>query len=174
MKMNILITGQPGVGKTTLIRKLAGRLLPESYAGFYTAEIREKGWRRGFRIATFDGVKKIFAHDQFDFPHRVSRYGVDITTLEEVICHLQQSKPSEKKIWLIDEIGKMESFSQLFRKFIENLLDSDNRVIATISISAGGWIAAIRSRPDVQIFTLTERNREEVFNQLFHLINRPS
>ncbi len=168
--MNLLITGQPGVGKTTLITKLAEQLPPESYAGFYTAEIREKGRRRGFRIATFDGMEKIFAHVQFHSPHRVSRYGVDVTALDEIIRHLQRFRAEERRIWLIDEIGKMESFSSLFRQFIEDLLASPREVIATISLTAGGWIAVIRQRPDVQIFTLTERNREELFRELRHRI----
>ena len=42
MKKNILITGLPGVGKTTLIKKLAEVLNDLNPIGFYTAEIREE------------------------------------------------------------------------------------------------------------------------------------
>ena len=37
----LLITGTPGVGKTTVIRRVAERLEPERTRGFYTEEIRE-------------------------------------------------------------------------------------------------------------------------------------
>ena len=44
-KKNILITGLPGVGKTTLIKKLTEALKDFDPVGFYTEEIRE-GWER--------------------------------------------------------------------------------------------------------------------------------
>jgi len=36
---NILITGLPGIGKTTLIKRLSEAFSPFSPIGFYTAEI---------------------------------------------------------------------------------------------------------------------------------------
>jgi len=50
----LLITGRPGVGKTTLIRALA-RVLGEQAGGFYTEEIRGPQGRLGFRLVTLDG-----------------------------------------------------------------------------------------------------------------------
>ncbi len=46
----LLITGPPGVGKTTVIRSLAERLKDRRLGGFYTAELREGRERRGFRL----------------------------------------------------------------------------------------------------------------------------
>jgi stage III sporulation protein SpoIIIAA len=55
----LLVAGRPGVGKTTVIRKVADALPRESLAGFYTEEVREHGRRRGFRAVTFDGWTRI-------------------------------------------------------------------------------------------------------------------
>jgi nucleoside-triphosphatase len=45
---NLLLTGLPGRGKTTIIRRLAGRLDGLRLASFQTQEIREQGQRVGF------------------------------------------------------------------------------------------------------------------------------
>lgn len=56
-KRILLITGAPGIGKTTLIRKVAEILSNLAIAGFYTEEIRDEGERQGFRLVTFKGEK---------------------------------------------------------------------------------------------------------------------
>jgi nucleoside-triphosphatase len=60
-RKNILLTGHPGVGKTTLIHKvlslMSGEGREESASGFYTEEIREGGSRKGFRIKTLDEIR---------------------------------------------------------------------------------------------------------------------
>ena len=43
------MTGKPGVGKTTVIKKIIEKY-KKNIGGFYTEEIREKGHRVGFRI----------------------------------------------------------------------------------------------------------------------------
>jgi adenylate kinase len=43
LRKNLLITGLPGVGKTTLIRGLAQELRDLNPVGFFTTEIREGG-----------------------------------------------------------------------------------------------------------------------------------
>lgn len=163
---NYLVTGRPGVGKTTFIRRFAEKLSGIPVAGFYTAEIRREGKRLGFRITTFDGLDKIFAHTDFPSVHRVSRYGVNLSVLEEVIAHLHSFSLPENGVWLIDEIGKMESLSAAFRHFVEIILDQPQRVVATISLFGGGWIGEVRNRSDVRIIQLNERNRGEQLETL--------
>ena len=47
--MNILVTGRPGTGKSTLIRKvIEGLGVPAG--GFVTAELRQTGMRVGFEV----------------------------------------------------------------------------------------------------------------------------
>ena len=56
---HLLITGRPGVGKTTLIKRLIPALPPAG--GFYTEEIRSCGERVGFKIVTLAGEEGILA-----------------------------------------------------------------------------------------------------------------
>ncbi|MBA7574028.1 hypothetical protein ES708_15830 [subsurface metagenome] len=58
--MNVLLTGRPGIGKTTLIKKVID-MTSLSKGGFYTEEIREAGQRVGFSLTTLDGRKSMLA-----------------------------------------------------------------------------------------------------------------
>ena len=88
MGEKLLLTGLPGMGKTTLVRKVLD-VLGERALGFYTQEIRERGKRKGFRLITTWGEEGLLAHEGLDSPFRVSRYSVSLDFLEEVIGGIQ-------------------------------------------------------------------------------------
>ena len=80
---NILLTGRPGCGKTTLIKRVVEELaLPAG--GFYTEEIRQRGERVGFKIITLSGEEAVFADVDFRTPQRLGKYGLDLAALETV------------------------------------------------------------------------------------------
>jgi nucleoside-triphosphatase len=107
-RLAILLTGRPGIGKTTVIRRLADLLASPALAGFYTDEIRLAGQRQGFRVTAFSGVSEVMAHTQIRSPHRVGRYGVDVDAFERIVLP-ELTRPADAL--LIDEIGRMECFS---------------------------------------------------------------
>lgn len=77
----LLLTGRPGVGKTTALYRIAVSLAGWRLAGFYTEEIRESGQRQGFRAVTLDGSEKVIAHRNIHSPYRVGKYRVDLSSL---------------------------------------------------------------------------------------------
>lgn len=159
-----MITGNPGVGKTTFILKLHDYLKNKfCIGGFYTEEIRDGGQRTGFKIATFQGIEKVLTSVDMKSKYRVGRYGVSVSHIDEFI-HSIHNPVTYPEIWLIDEIGKMESFSALFRSFIEKIMTEKIPAIATVSKSAGGWISQIRQHADVRLLNLTYENREQLLN----------
>jgi energy-coupling factor transporter ATP-binding protein EcfA2 len=79
----ILLTGRPGCGKTTLIKRVV-KNLPQGAGGFYTEEIRDGGTRTGFKIVTLDGEEAVFAHVDFKTPDHVGKYGLDLSALERI------------------------------------------------------------------------------------------
>ncbi|MGE5173394.1 MAG: nucleoside-triphosphatase, partial [Betaproteobacteria bacterium] len=86
MAKNIFITGVPGSGKTTLIKKLAAELREYSPSGFYTDEIRSHGERKGFKLTSLDGQKTgTLSHVDINGPHRVGKYGVDLDGFDQFL-----------------------------------------------------------------------------------------
>ena len=164
-KIHIFITGLPGVGKTTFIINLANELKDLSMAGFYTAEIREGGIRKGFELISLDGKKSILSHVDFKSDNRVGRYGVDVKGFEVFLNALGLAQ-SKADVLLIDEIGKMECHSSRFRQLISSLLDADKPLVATISLRSEGFISEIKRRPDVRVLELTTANRESLVTEV--------
>ena len=165
MIKNIFITGKPGCGKTTLIMEILKELNLKA-GGFYTQEIREKGIRKGFKIISLDGKEGILAHVSIKSPFRVSKYGVNIKDLEEIGVKSILEGIKENKIIIIDEIGKMELFSERFRKAVWDALESKNKVLGTIKMTRDSFTDKIRKRKDTKIFYLKRENRKRIKNEI--------
>ena len=167
---NILITGHPGVGKTTLIFRLIEQInLP--CVGFYTAEIRESGRRMGFEAIALHGPKLIMSHVDIKSPYRVSKYGVDVANFERFLKEIPFFDLKYAFI-VIDDIGKMECFSPLFKKLILKLLDHDTPLIATIALRGDAFIESIKSKHGVRIYTVTADNRDKLFIDLLFVLEQ--
>jgi nucleoside-triphosphatase len=165
MKKNILVTGLPGVGKTTLIKKLAEVLNDLNPIGFYTAEIREDTIRRGFELIGLDGRRGLLSHIDIKSPYRVGKYKVDIKGFEDFLQTIPFLNPSTRLI-VIDEIGKMECLSDQFKKLISGLFDSEKQVIATIALKGSGFIEEVKRRHDIVLFEITKSNRNSLLSDI--------
>jgi len=168
---NLLITGLPGVGKTTLIKKLSEALKHLHPVGFYTEEIRERGERKGFELVSLDGKKSLLSHKDIKSPYRVGQYKVDIKGFEEFLDSVSFFNPLTRLI-IIDEIGKMECLSDQFKGLLKEILDSGKWVIATIALKGGGLIAEVKERKDVQLFEITKKNRDFLLKEISDFVSQ--
>lgn len=166
----LLLTGTPGIGKTTLIRKVASQLYQYHMGGFFTEEIREGGQRKGFRLVTFNGEAGIIAHINFDHHYSVSKYGVDVSVIDH-FAETTLAIVDEIDVYLIDEIGKMECFSKKFTSLISRLLESKRLLIATVAMRGGGLIAEIKKRDDIQLVEVNRENQDKILEQVLKLLN---
>jgi len=156
-----LITGKPGVGKTTLVQKIIKRMGSINMAGFYTTEIRSAGSRLGFELQGLNGGYRTLAHVEIDSRHRVGRYGVDKDGFEEFLATLDLLNPDVELI-VIDEIGKMELFSYRFRSLVCDALSADKQVLATIPLKGNEFIREIKQRLDIKLLEVTHANRDRL------------
>jgi nucleoside-triphosphatase len=173
MSNNILITGKPGSGKTTLFKGLANKLRPYEPIGFYTQEIREGGVRKGFTLNGLDGSTGVLAHVDISGDFRVGRYGVDVSGFENFISRIHFSDPGTTLI-MIDEIGKMECLSEKFITIISEILDSERILIATVAIKGHGLIAEIKQRTGIHLFEITRSNQDTIITKIIDLVNLDS
>jgi len=155
------ITGKPGVGKTTLVQKIIDRMPLVNMAGFCTTEIRYKGSRLGFELQGLNGKRRTLAHVDIDTQYRVGKYGVDTAGFEEFLETLDLLNPDVELI-VIDEIGKMELFSNLFRTLVCDALNSNKQVLASIPLKGGEFIREIKKRSDIRLLEVTHGNRDRL------------
>lgn len=153
---NVLLTGPPRCGKSTVIEKLV-KQIQRPVTGFFTREIKEKGRRVGFAIITLDGKEGILAHEESKSPRRVGKYGVNIDELDRIAVPSMIPGTADQ-IVIIDEIGKMECFSPLFRETLIKTLDSANPVIGSIAQRGNPFIEKVKGRKDILLVTVSEKN----------------
>jgi len=151
---NLLITGLPRVGKTTLIRKLSEALKDFHPVGFYTKEIKEEGDRKGFELIGLEGTRRLLSHKEIESLFRVGRYRVNIESLEGFLSSISFFN-SLSRVIILDEIGKMECLSNRFKRLVREALDSEKWVIATVAFKGEGLIAEVKERKDVKLFEVT-------------------
>lgn len=158
---NLLLTGKPGTGKTTALKK-AIKLIEARAGGFYTEEIRKGGERVGFDIVTLSGDRQAMAKKGSESPHRVGSYGIDVDTIDTLATGSIADAIAYDDLIVIDEIGKMELFSRAFRSIVVNALDSRKPVLAVIMAQSNDFADQVKNRDDVEVIEVTKENRDEI------------
>ncbi len=167
MAVKIAITGRPGIGKTTAVKRIY-KGLGSRAVGFYTEEVREGGRRVGFRIVRSDGKVGTLASTSIESPFRVGKYRVDVKGFERFTVPFLKSFLKSGKVFIIDEVGRMELLSEKFRDFIEELIDSD--VSAILTIPNRDIDPTVRKvRESFRVVKLSYSNRDRVPGEILSL-----
>ncbi|MCF6155539.1 MAG: NTPase [Candidatus Brocadia sp.] len=169
MKKHILLTGKPGIGKTSVVKKIIP-LLGVDAGGFYTEEIRELDRRMGFRVVTLDGEDGVLAHVEFNSNYKVGKYRVDLVSFEKVAIPALERAMEQKSVVVIDEIGKMELFSMKFRELVSRILDSEKSLLCVIKENGDVFTEGIKKRKDVTIVMVNYENREGLPGVVFEML----
>uniref|UniRef100_A0AAZ3R1G1 Cancer-related nucleoside-triphosphatase n=1 Tax=Oncorhynchus tshawytscha TaxID=74940 RepID=A0AAZ3R1G1_ONCTS len=168
---------------TTLVQKACDVIVSSgvSVEGFYTQEVREGRRRVGFDVVTVTGQrgnlsrvreKSVASHGGREYT--VGQYVVDVPSFENLALplfrNLDSSCSSNHQVFIIDEVGKMELFSQAFIRSVRQTLDSPVfSVLGTIPLPSGkplGFVEEIRTRMDVTVFTVSKENRDVILPEV--------
>jgi nucleoside-triphosphatase len=173
MGRTLLLTGRPGVGKTTVVKAVA-EALGERAGGFFTEEIRGPAGRQGFRLVTLDGQEATMAHVNLRRKGRpqVGRYGVDVAVIEQVGVAALRRALLASRIVVIDEIGKMELFCAPFRDAVQAAVKGPGTVLATVMAKPNPWVDALRALPQVAVWEVTAGNRDEMAKEIIAWLKR--
>jgi nucleoside-triphosphatase len=169
MESVYLLTGRPGVGKTTVIRKTLF-LLPIKAGGFYTEEIRKNGLRKGFKLVTLDHRETILSHVDSQGHNRVGKYTVNVQNLDSVGVEAVQEAIKDSDLIVIDEIGKMELFSPAFKSSVLQAVSSGKKMLGTIMSKSDSFADRIKQLPNVKIIETTPANRDKLPEELAGLL----
>jgi nucleoside-triphosphatase len=167
VKPKVLLTGRPGCGKTTLIKRVVDELaLPAG--GFYTEEIRQRRGRVGFKIVTLNGEEAVLAHVTFNTTQRVGKYGLDLRVLESIGTEAICAALRARRLVVIDEIGPMEIRSPVFCDVVNDALDSPDvsGILGTITARSFPFTNAIKKRHDITLIEVRPNNREQLVLEL--------
>jgi nucleoside-triphosphatase len=165
-KRVLLLTGTPGVGKTTVLTKTVNALKEKDYCvgGMISREVRENGVRVGFELLDLNSGKSGWlAHvNQKSGPH-VGKYRVTMEDLNFIGAKAIEDAVEKCAIIAIDEIGPMELFSEKFKEATRKALEGNKPVVAVVHWKAHDkLINEAKSRHDSEIFTVTQQNRDKL------------
>ncbi|MHA2379140.1 MAG: NTPase, partial [Candidatus Thorarchaeota archaeon] len=164
-----LLTGRPGVGKSTVIKRVVDVLGIEKAEGFWSAEMREENRRVGFEITTLSGHRGVLAHVDIVGGPRVSKYGVNVQDIESVALPALERARESNRIIVIDEIASMELCSPHFAPEVRRCLDAC-RVLATLQQRRGGFLDEIRAREDIVLLDVTLSNRDQLPKRVLSIL----
>jgi len=169
--VKVLIEGMSGTGKTTLIERLITKLCKEKrLGGFFTREIREGGERKGFKLVTVDNQEGVLAHENLKGHHKVGKYVVSLEVLEKIGVASIERALRDDDVVLIDEIGRMELFSERFRDMVGIALESEKPLVATIASDGPDFVDEIKKKDGVHLITLTPENRDSLLDDIVALV----
>ena len=170
----IFLTGQPGVGKTTIIRQIVRELANNGkrLGGMISSEIRESGERIGFEIEDIaTGKSGMLAQKEMRVgAPTVGKYHVNIADIERIGVTAIRNAIREADVVIVDEVGPMELKSEQFILAVEDAIASRKNFVGTVHKGSVHSLIRIVRNANCKIIDVNLRNRNliapEIVNEL--------
>ncbi|WP_027623915.1 nucleoside-triphosphatase [Clostridium lundense] len=165
---NIFLTGEKGIGKTTIIYKILDHLNCD--VDGYTVKSIVHGTLKDFYITSIkDHTKKALMATGDITKRKIINIYED--SLNNFGAELINNCIKTNDIIVLDEIGFIESNCNNFKNAIINALNSNKLVLGVLKEFNGDFINSIRSRDDVILFRVDEKNRDETLSLILTVLN---
>jgi nucleoside-triphosphatase len=165
-KRILLLTGSPGVGKTSVLLRIVESLRAKGYSvgGMLSREVRVGEVRVGFEILDLrTGRKGWLAHVTQKQGPQVGRYRVNLGDLEDIGVEAIMNASASSDVIVIDEVGPMELYSHKFREATVRAAEGSKLVMGVVHYrAADSLITEIRRRDDVEVHLVTMEDREDL------------
>ena len=173
--MNIILSGQPGVGKSTILKKVLILLENKNPHGCIVEEIRENSERIGFQMKYFPtGIPTLLASTRTVLSdHKVSKYFVNLKSIDEELVPFMLEIKNKPKcgIVIFDEIGRMQNLSKNFITAVDSIMNLSQPLIATIVYEDEPWTMKYKNDPKNFFIVATENNRDFIPNIIKLIVN---
>lgn len=162
MKRHIFLTGESGVGKSTILKRAIATFNIKT-TGFVTLPYYIEGTKQGFYLSSLVKVDKYSNNTPISVQVGTKRCVGIKETFETLGVESLQKSCRDNQIILMDELGRLEREAITFQKQVMNCLDYSHRVLGVLKLCQEPWLENIRKREDVLILEVTKENREDVF-----------
>jgi nucleoside-triphosphatase len=166
LTFRVFLTGAPGVGKSTVVRKILERIQQGGVkvGGMTSADLRSGSVRVGFEIRTLmTGEAGVLAHINQATGPRIGKYHVKTEDLDRIGAEAIISAVRHADLIVIDEVGPMELTSHSFKDAVQAALACGKPLLGTIHRSAQDpLVNAIRRDRDVEVIEVTNENRNSL------------
>lgn len=169
MGRTLILSGTPGIGKTTLIKAVI-KELGDQAGGFFSEEILGPGGRKGYKLVTLDGQWGIMAHADFKSKSNFGRFGVETHIIDRLGAGAINAALTDKPVVVIDEIGKITMFSSQFQSAAVKAVGSPKVVLATAMSDNHPWLMALKAFPGVTVWEVTKKNRTALVKQVLEWV----
>jgi nucleoside-triphosphatase len=161
-----LLTGNPGVGKTTVMLKVVEGLKINGYnvGGMISREVRSLGERVGFEVLDLSSGKRGWlAHVNQPSGPRIGKYRVNLNDLDNVGAEAIVRGVEGSDFVCVDEIGPMELLSEKFKEAVRRAVKSEKLLIGIVHWRAKDrLIDEAKAREDAEIIVVTNDNRNKL------------
>ncbi len=159
--MIILLTGRPGVGKSTAIDAFI-KLYSEPATWVVTTAIpRPEGGRAGFLAANSNGLTMVISHKtDIDSNVIIGENHVDVAAVDTMFADaLHHTQLNAHELTIVDEIGPIQLLSPAFSSVLERAFTTGADMVASIHHKEDR-LAPYRTSPHAILLEVTIENRD--------------
>ncbi len=169
----IVVTGAPGVGKTTVVIRVARALREKGVkvGGIVSREIRKNNVRTGFEfIDLATNGRNILASVTGNGP-KVGKYFVNLAGCS-FASKILINAVSHSDVIICDEIGPMELKSREFIDSVKSLLDVNKKVIVVVHQNLQHPLTEEFRNKSIFLININSENREKANEILLDKLSR--